>query len=233
MDLAILTVAHSGYARHLPSWAGAVAAMSPTPASAVVVLGPRHGLTHRSRAACEASLGNRLIWVPVTEKRSNGGYRNAGMEAIEAEWTMVVDADDHVLPDAIQHLAPRADGADVLVPGYIRASPQRTVTRAPRLPDVTALPEWRNRGFFLTASAPFRTGFLRPPIFCNTRHPNVPHAVRLAYEGARFAAVPEPCFIYNRRPGSLSWGRRAAQRERVYREIQRHVDAVRQAQAAA
>ena len=215
-------MAYAGYGRFLDRWCRAAAALVESASKVVIVLGPDHGWDRE----LPDDIKERATIVETGEHLSNGAYRNLAAKEIDTEWTVLVDADDQILPGAVGAFRRAADeGADVVVPTYYSKSRRGVRVATPRLPDVGALRRglWQNRGFFLTASYAYRTGFLAPEPYADHRHPNIIHAVRLALAGARFTATSEPCFVYHRRPGSMSGSRTSRQRQRIYADLHRHV----------
>jgi hypothetical protein len=222
LDIAVFTVAYDGYGPFMARWLRAVTNLSEPASQVLVVLGPDHGWGRR----VPGEIRDRVNIIETEERLTNGAYRNLAAREIDAEWTVLVDADDRILPGAVGAFRRASeDGADVVVPTYYSKSRRGVRVATPRLPDVGALRRglWQNRGFFLTASYAYRTDFLGPDPYADHRHPNIIHAVRLALAGARFSATSEPCFVYHRRPGSMSGSRTSRQRQRIYADLNRHV----------
>ena len=164
--------------------------------------------------------------VTVLEAPANGGpsrARNAGLERARGDWIAIVDSDDLLHPERIARLvgAAAALGADViaddLVPfGPGRTGPARTMF-AERL--IGTGIAWIDPDTLLRVGPPHRSGavlgYLKPLIarraLGTLRYDETLRLgedfdlyLRLALQGARFALMPNPTYLYRRHAASIS-----------------------------
>ena len=109
LPIGVVTSAWGAYGRWLPDWVESVAAQTLQPALVTVL---DAGVTDVGPAR-EALSATNLEWqiVPMTYA-GMGAARNRAVEASPTEWVMHLDADDVLLPHALEdiaHLAPRSD----------------------------------------------------------------------------------------------------------------------------
>jgi hypothetical protein len=201
MDIAIVTGAFGGYGRWLVQWAGYVAALDPSPAEAVAVLGYRHGATSADiRLAREILPGLRI--VKASRLRHMGSVRNVAAAATHTEWVQWLSIDDGILPDAIAACERPAQRADWLCTGWLtRGLGQREMRHRSPLPAEMA--RRRGRGFVIGHS-PFRRWLWERSAYPAHNYPNAPFLAAAVEAGARFVRVSRPVTIYLRRPDSHS-----------------------------
>lgn len=120
-DLTIVTTVTSGYVKFLPDWAESIAALTTRPAGLFVV-GNGLGPTNRLRAVMAAAAAVKgdttmgfFLDLPFT---GCGTARNAAVAKALTRWVMHLDADDTLLPDALETIAAVGDDADVIQLGY-------------------------------------------------------------------------------------------------------------------
>jgi hypothetical protein len=202
MDIAIVTGAFGGYGRWLVQWTGYVAALDPSPAEAVAVLGYRHGATLADiRLAREILPGLRI--VKASRLRHMGSVRNAAVAAAGTEWVQWLSVDDGILPDAIAAYERPAQRADWLCTGWLTRGLGQRETRH-RSPLPVEMARRRGRGFVIGHS-PFRRA-LWEQVGGYPAHdyPNAPFLASMVEAGARFVRISRPITIYLRRPDSHS-----------------------------
>jgi hypothetical protein len=117
-DLTIVTTVTSGYAKFLPEWAASLAALK-SPAAVGIILG--NGLGKRGRdicAAVENPKGATPLYYTDAAFMPCGQARNLAVGSSATRWVMHLDADDTLLPDALETIAAVGDDADVIQLGY-------------------------------------------------------------------------------------------------------------------
>jgi glycosyltransferase involved in cell wall biosynthesis len=157
------------------------------------------------------SFGSRIRHL-AQENAGVAAARNAGLAVATGELCLFLDADDLLLPTAVERLARAADGAGdrLCVMGYrtfVDSPDETTFASALPPPGATAFPHLVHDNFgpphvFLAPTAMLRAigGF--DPAFrgCEDWH----CWLRLAIAGARVVAVPEIGALYRDTPGSAS-----------------------------
>ena len=122
-DLTVVTTVTSGYVKFLPEWAASIAALTTRPAAAIIV-GNGLGSANRDRcmyalARCPVAGGLPSYQDFVDEPFCGCGHaRNVAVDAATTRWVMHLDADDTLLPDALETIAAVGDDADVIQLGY-------------------------------------------------------------------------------------------------------------------
>jgi glycosyltransferase involved in cell wall biosynthesis len=220
IDLAICTTVTANYVRFLPDWVTSIAAQTVKPA-AVVVVG--NGLTKTQRRAverCVAGVGGKVLNVPL---QNYGRVRNIAVEGTTVPWLSHLDADDVLLPDALEQVAEivACTGADVVqlgwkpwVPGSVESlrSPQRTTygDRDSRCPPVLYEPldgmeALGRRRRIAPGCAPFRRALWEQWPYPEHLLASFDYGLWLgmAALGARFRPTMRAAFLYRQWPGSL------------------------------
>lgn len=120
-----LTVVTScaGYGEYLGDWARSIAAQTSKPAAAVVVV---HGTPADTQYLPAVRAVLEAAGIPVTvdviaDRLDLGVARNRAVALADTPWVMHLDADDMLMPHALEDAAALADGADVIAFGYERS----------------------------------------------------------------------------------------------------------------
>jgi len=204
-DLTIVTTVTGPYVRFLKDWAASIAAQEVRPAR-VLVIG--NGLGPADRLACPGALeGAGLPRIFFDLRWSGCGHaRNFAINQVDTPWVMHLDADDCLLPDALQQVAALAETADVVSLGYRHWWPEnshgaeREVTY-PRLDGREALGDVPR---IASGCSPFRRS-----LWCDWHYPEQLEAswdyglwLGFAHLGARFRPTSRPAFRYRQWEGS-------------------------------
>lgn len=204
-DLTVVTTVTGPYVRFLRDWAASLAALTIDPARILVV---GNGLGPTDRNTVPALL--RSLDCPRTffdlRWAGCGHARNVAINQVETPWVMHLDADDTLLPDALEQVAAVADDADVVQLPYRQWWPhnshgyEREVNYKP-LNGLEALSADR----IASGCSPFRTEFWHRWHYDEHLQASYDYSLWLgfAYLGARFRPTPRPAFLYRQWEGSL------------------------------
>ena len=119
MDLGIVTSFYNGYDSYIQRWANSICMQSIKPSKVIIVMSGPVGDINNVKAA-ENILNLRKInykLIILYEHKGMGYARNKAVEACDTEWIMYLDADDALLPDAIQNIAKYEKDTDVICTG--------------------------------------------------------------------------------------------------------------------
>jgi len=204
-ELTICTSVTGRYVEFLPAWAASIAALTTKPAR-VIVIG--NGLGPRDRLAAPAAVRELDCPRIFFDLRFDncGTIRNRALAQVETPWAMHLDADDVLLPDALDQVAAVAEGADVVSLGYRQWWPenshgyQREVVY-PVLDGVQALGQVPR---IASGCSPFRTALWRQWHYPEQLEAGWDYGLWLgfAHLGARFRPTPRPAFLYRQWTGS-------------------------------
>lgn len=212
-DLAVVTAAWGGYGRFLPEWAESVAAQSVFPAQAVIV---DSGLTDpalaRTAVDVLADVGIEATLLGPVPHRGMGAALNLAVAHTATHWVIRLDADDVLLPWAVEDVAELTASADVVAIGARIGDDERL------FPDVTTEGILARQMGSYSASA-FRRDFWqrRPYIEANDWIDSV-FWVGLAHLGARFVPTTRAGFVYRQHPDSFSRQLSSGDRRRARRQ---------------
>lgn len=212
-DLAVVTATWGDYGQYLPEWAGSIAAQSVLPAQAVIV---DSGLTEPSiaRAAVDVltAAGIEATLVGPVPHRGMGAALNLAVAHTATGWVIRLDADDVLLPWAVEDVAELTASADVVAIGARIGDDERL------FPNVTTEGILARQMGSYSASA-FRRDFWqrRPYIEANDWIDSV-FWVGLAHLGARFVPTTRAGFIYRQHPDSFSRRLSSSDRRRARRQ---------------
>lgn len=198
MDLAVVTAAWGTYGRFLPDWAASIAEQTVAPAEVVLVDAGIDDQDARDTALVtleDAGIDHVLVRANY---EGMGAAMNLAVSRCSTEWVIRLDADDTLLPWAIEDVRDLAADADVVSLGAIRDG------RAVLFEKVSA--EWILSG---------RQGSLAPSAFRRRFWEQAPFIeandwiesafwVGLAHQGARFVPTERPGFVYRQWSGSHS-----------------------------
>lgn len=199
IDLAVVTAAWGSYGKYLPEWLDSIANQTVLPSQVVIVnCGVETLAGVRPRLKALAARGVKTI---LTRKRLVSGMGEAMNRAVaktDTEWVIRLDADDLLLPHAIEDVAALAPAADVVCIGAIRDGKEVL------FPNTSA--EWILAG---------RQGSMSPSAFRRSfweQHPYIEHNdwiesafwVGLAHLDARFVPTPRAGFVYRQHEDSHS-----------------------------
>lgn len=191
----MVTTVWGAYGRWLPDWIGSVASQSVRPELVTIC---DAGADDLGRAH-EALAASGLDWQIVTTGHDGmGAVRNAAIAATPTPWVMHLDADDVLLPHALDDAAALAERADVVSLGALRDGQEVT------FPHVSARTILRGRlGAF--SPSPYRRALWerRPYITANDWIESALW-VGFAHLGARFTGTRRAGFVYRQHDGSHS-----------------------------
>lgn len=208
VDLAIVTNVRN-YGHYLGEWADSILALTRTPAQVVLI---EHGSTDGSAAHVEAAAarlraaGIQTVAQSLPGALDFGSARNAAVALAPHEWILHLDADDSLMPHALEDLELLAPGADVVQFGYVRtgdlaAGPPRpsklyhTGTGSDMLVNPTPA----------SGCSPFRRALWeqRPYVTDQVGGWDTALWLGFAHLGARFRPTRRPCFWYRQHADSL------------------------------
>lgn len=198
IDLAVVTSAWGDYAKYLPRWAESVIAQTIYPTETVIV-----DAGVRDRAPLEDAR-NRLedSGIPVTIHQISfetiGGARNAATEQTSAEWIIHLDADDQLMPWALEDVASLAANADVISLGAMRDG------QVYCYPEVTAEKLLARQHGVFSCGAFRRSFWARRPWHTHNDWSDSTFWVGLAHLGARFKGTTRVGFLYVQHSDSVS-----------------------------
>lgn len=212
MDLAVVSSAWGTYGRFLPEWAQSITAQT-VPPSQVVILDAGCTDTASVSTARDLLTTAGLKTTVVTARcRGMGAARNTAVAATRTAWVMHLDADDLLLPHALEDVAALTPDADVVSLGALLGDQARCfpgITREQILD--------RNHGCY--SCSPFRRTFWeRRPWHTRNDWIDSTFWVGFAHLGARFTGTERPGFVYRQHPESFShrlspWEKRLATRQ--------------------
>ena len=217
LDLAIVTSSHN-YGRYLGEWADSLLALTRRPAVVALVENGStddHSRTQLERAAAKLERAGFAVRVQLLPRAVDfGTARNHAVALAGAhEWVMHFDADDKLMPHALEDVAALAPHADIVALGYERcgdlaAGPRQRVklykssagpTLLANLTPCSGVSPFRRQ---LWERAPYRTDM---PGGWDT-------ALWLGFGhlGARVRPTTRPCFWYRQHADSVFNVRRLA-----------------------
>ena len=220
IDLAICTTVTANYVRFLPDWVTSIAAQTVKPA-AVIVVG--NGLSKGQRRAVERCVAGVNGQVSNHPPMNYGRARNVAVAQARGSWASHLDADDVLLPDALEQVAEivACTSADVVqlgwkpwVPGSVESlrSPQRTTygDRDSRCPPVLYEPLDGMEALgdvprIAPGCSPFRVAWWRRWGYVECIEAGFDTSLWLGFShlGARFRPTMRAAFLYRQWPGSL------------------------------
>jgi len=198
IDLSVCTSVWGDYSKYLAAWSDSIVAQTVQPSRVVIF---------DAGVSCKAAvietqkfLQDNEIPCLVREKRytSMGAARNSAVAAAKTEWIIHLDADDELLPWAIEDVQALADEHDVVSIGAMRNGVAQC------FPDITAAKILeREHGMFSCGA--FRRSFWNQRRW-HTHNSWIDSTfwVGLAHNGARFTGTERPGFIYNQHMDSIS-----------------------------
>lgn len=212
MNLTVTTSAWGDYARFLPDWAESITRQTVPPAEVVILDAGCHFVRHVDNAhqlLTEAGIPARIVRAPYS---GMGAARNAAVEATVTEWVMHLDADDILLPTALEDVTALSDEADVVSLGALRDGHPVCFPHITR-EQILA----RKHGCF--SCSPFRRRFWEQRPW-HTRNDFIDSVfwVGLAHLGARFAGTSRPGFVYRQHEDSFSHRMTSQQRQAATRQ---------------
>lgn len=209
-DLTIVTTASNGYGRFLDAWCTSIIALTVRPAAVRILT---HGAIEDANAAVGAArrlapvLGvQAVVHEHVEELLNVAAAKNRAVAGTRTPWVMNLDADDTLLPHALEDVAALAPQADIVAFGYERHGEVRgKVAKGSRLyADAVGLDAVRK---FYPASGnwPFRRSLwqLRPYRLELEGGWDTASLIDWCHLGARVKATTRPCFRYFRRSDSV------------------------------
>lgn len=198
MDITFATTVWGDYGKYLPEWGESIAAQTVLPRSVVIAdagVDDPSSVQSTLKALREVGIKCRRIRI---ERASIGDMRNSAMSAVKTEWAMHLDADDVLLPHAIEDALELGSDADVVALGAERDG--RTVL----FTDTSADKILRGRQGSMSPS-PFRTEmWKRRPYLTQNDWIESAFWVGLAHLGARFVGTRRPGFVYRQHDDSHS-----------------------------
>lgn len=206
-DLTIVTSC-TGYGSYLREWSASIVAQTVQPGAVVVYT---HGSEADRIAGAAAAQNLRKIGLPVTHQHSAarldfGVARNNAVSLSRTEWVMHFDADDVLLPHAIEEFERVAPGADVISSGYVRIGIGTMASqRRPRLYEDADGSKALGLSALCSGISPFRRSFWeRSPYRTDLLGAwDTAFWIGLAHIGARFRATKRPVFQYRQHNDSL------------------------------
>lgn len=187
MTIGVVTSAWGTYGQYLPDWVESVAMQTRLPDRVTLIDcgldDPRPGLD-----ALEASgLPYTYLKVPY---RGMGCARNCAVAETDTEWIMHLDADDVLLPHALEDVEGLAPGHDVVSVGVMRGDKEIT------FPHVSARTILRGQPGCLSSAAYRKLFWHHRPYITVNDYIESALWVGFAHLGARFVATSRPGFVY-------------------------------------
>lgn len=218
MNIGIVTSFYNGYGRYMWQWTKSVCALKRDPAQVTMVaMGKGHGLTKDLQKRCEDLLKKRGLKYKIVETEKNLGMghgRNMAVKETPTEWICYLDADDTIMPRAINEWEKYENDADVIASGFrvIGAKRHRIVL----LPQSSAKFILAG-GNGANSHSPYRRALWeRSPYLEWTDLNEKALWIGFAHLDARFVPTKRPCTVYRSRKGghnlSLTPERRAEAR---------------------
>jgi hypothetical protein len=123
MPLTIVTSCDEGYAQYLEEWAASIVAQREHPARVCIFT---HGADEAQDLALKAFALIAGNGIPVRtshelQRLDFGTARNRAVAMAETDWVMHLDADDLLMPHAVEDFLELREGADVVAFGYERS----------------------------------------------------------------------------------------------------------------
>lgn len=218
MDSLTIVSSCAGYGQYLADWATSILELTVRPGAVCLFT---HGSDEDQRAGLAAvarldSVGIVARWEHSAQRLDFGTARNRAVAMSSSEWVMHLDADDQLMPHALEDFARLAPKADVIAAGYERSG------------DLRAGPANKRRIYAATTGlealeaiapcsgvSPFRRSFWeRSPYRTDMRGAwDTALWIGFARLGARFRPTSRPVFwyrqhadsIFNRRRKVVDW----------------------------
>lgn len=207
MNLSIVTSCH-GYGKYLTEWAGSIAKLTTKPLEVCLIT---HGseddlVAGVSAKALLEDAGLPVQHVHLLAPHDFGEARNMAVALASGEWVMHLDADDLLMPHALDDVAALAPHADVVCLGYERSgdlksgpknktkvykSSRGQTTRDSTAPASGVSPFRRT----LWEQAPYRTDLIGGW--------DTALWLGFSYLNARFVPTKRPCFWYRQHADSV------------------------------
>jgi hypothetical protein len=207
LDLAIVTSVRD-YGQYLGDWATSILALRRKPAMvAMVEQGSLDDSWSRVQdAAARLRAGGLEVAVRQMPATDMGTARNAAVALARSEWVLHLDADDRIMPHALDDAARLAPNADVIAFGYERcgdllSGPRQRI----KLYKSSIGPGALENPTPASGVSPFRRSFWeRAPYRVDQRGGwDTSLWLGFAHLGARFVATSRPCFWYRQHADSL------------------------------
>jgi hypothetical protein len=204
-DLTIVTSVTSEYVRFLDDWAASLKAQTVPPA-AVILVG--NGLGGRDRDRVRLALAATGVGGAFVDQSFTGcgAARNVAVRYSSTPWCSHLDADDVLLPSALEQVAALADEADVVSLGYKQWWPDNPagypkVVVYPSLEGMEALGDVPR---IASGCSPFRRAFWEIWPYPEHLEAGWDYGLWLgfAHLGARFRPTAAPAFLYRQHPQS-------------------------------
>jgi hypothetical protein len=193
--IGVVTSVWGNYGHHLPGWVDSIVGQTLKPELVTIVdlgvddIGP-------GREALETS---GLDWQIITgDYRGMGPARNRAVEATSAEWVMHLDADDVLLPHAINDVAEIAPDTDVVSVGMYLGDREHLFV------NVSARDALKGRLAAFSCAAFRRELWEQSPWHEANDWIDSAFWLNLARRGARFKGTARAGAVYRQHEGSFS-----------------------------
>jgi glycosyltransferase involved in cell wall biosynthesis len=207
LDLAIVTSC-SGYGKYLGEWAESIANLTLRPREvAIVTQGAPADV--EAAAAATSFLRHQGFHVKLQHLEGPvdfGTARNAAVALSSSEWVCHLDADDMIMPHALEDVARLAPGADVIALGYVRVGDLKAGPRqALKLYKSSTGTGTLDNPTPASGVSPFRRAFWERSPYRTDMTGGWDTALWLgfAHLGARILATDRPCFWYRQHSDSI------------------------------
>lgn len=194
MDIGVVTSAWGSYGKYLPEWASSILGQSAKP-SMITIVDAGTATTEAEEVLCSGDVPWQIIRIPHT---GMGAARNAAVGYTNTEWVMHLDADDVLLPHALEDIAQIHQDADVVSLGMSVNGREVTFPH-------TSNEHVRAGGIGCFSCAAYRKYLWerRPYITANDWVDSALW-VGFAHEGARFVATERAGAVYRKHDNSFS-----------------------------
>lgn len=207
LSIAIVTSCRN-YGRYLSEWADSILAQTLRPPMVAIV---ENGSSDNSAELVEAAAaklraGGLRVETRFLAGTDFGSARNLAVSLSDTEWVMHLDADDMLMPHALEDVAKLAPEADVVALGYERtgdlaAGPRQRV----KLYRSSAGPAALANPTPASGVSPFRRAFWQRAPYPTDMQGGWDTALwrGFAHLGARFVPTTRPCFWYRQHADSI------------------------------
>lgn len=203
MDIGVVTSAWGEYGKYLPEWVASIQEQSIKP-SMITIINAGTDTTEAQQILRTGRIPWQIIQIPYT---GMGPARNAAVAHTDTEWVMHLDADDVLLPHALEDIAGIHQDADVVSMGMTVNGRDVTFPH-------TSAEHVKAGGIGCYSCAAYRRYLWerRPYITANDWVDSALW-VGFAHEGARFRATSRVGAVYRQHDDSFS--HRLSDRDRM------------------
>ena len=224
MNIGICTSFYNGYETFLPQWAKSVAALHTKPDCVSIYASGAYDSRRTNEAMRILKKANIAPVFRAGSQHIGMGYaRNQAVQYCDSEWIMYLDADDTILPNALDVIARYQNKADVICTGLQVVGTQRRFiyTNTNRQSILSGQHGSSSHSVYKKAL------WHRAPYIEKNDYVEQPFWLGLAQLGASFVGTKEICTLYHRRANghnrSMTPNQKAEAREQYQRFLREGV----------